>query len=228
MRLLLIRHGQASFGAADYDRLSPLGERQSRLLGQHFARTGYAPAAWCSGTLTRQRDTLSGISAGLSSVLDGEALPAFDEYDHVALLRAYLPRAQAELGQPDTAALYADPTRFQQAFARVMQHWAAGSASDHSLESWGQFRTRIAQGLAELAARHEGRRVALVTSGGPIACAIGLALGLDAETTFRLNWTIYNGSLSELRLKHGRWSLHGFNAVPHFELAGDPALLTYR
>ena len=54
MRLLLIRHGQASFGASDYDRLSPLGQRQSRLLGEYFRRIGYTPAAWYCGSLRRQ------------------------------------------------------------------------------------------------------------------------------------------------------------------------------
>ncbi|NDB25614.1 MAG: histidine phosphatase family protein, partial [Gammaproteobacteria bacterium] len=34
----LIRHGQASFGAADYDRLSSLGEQQVEHLRDHYAR----------------------------------------------------------------------------------------------------------------------------------------------------------------------------------------------
>ena len=36
--LYLVRHGQASFGAADYDRLSERGEQQSVWLGEYFAR----------------------------------------------------------------------------------------------------------------------------------------------------------------------------------------------
>ena len=35
--LYLIRHGQASFGAADYYQLSELGARQCHALGQYFA-----------------------------------------------------------------------------------------------------------------------------------------------------------------------------------------------
>jgi broad specificity phosphatase PhoE len=35
--LYLVRHGQASFGAADYDQLSELGQRQSVRLGEYFA-----------------------------------------------------------------------------------------------------------------------------------------------------------------------------------------------
>ena len=38
--LYLVRHGQASFGAADYDQLSELGRRQSVRLGEYFANKG--------------------------------------------------------------------------------------------------------------------------------------------------------------------------------------------
>ena len=38
--LVLIRHGQASYGQADYDRLSPTGEQQARVLGPHLAALG--------------------------------------------------------------------------------------------------------------------------------------------------------------------------------------------
>ena len=34
--IYLIRHGQASFGAESYDKLSPNGELQAKLLGQYF------------------------------------------------------------------------------------------------------------------------------------------------------------------------------------------------
>ena len=34
--LYLVRHGQASFGAADYDQLSELGARQCEALGRWF------------------------------------------------------------------------------------------------------------------------------------------------------------------------------------------------
>ena len=38
--IYLIRHGQASLGAANYDVLSPLGIRQSQLCGEHFGALG--------------------------------------------------------------------------------------------------------------------------------------------------------------------------------------------
>ena len=45
--LLLVRHGQASWGAADYDVLSDLGHEQSRLLAKVFKEAGEpAVQAW--------------------------------------------------------------------------------------------------------------------------------------------------------------------------------------
>ena len=38
--LYLVRHGQASFGADDYDQLSELGHKQSVRLGEYFAHKG--------------------------------------------------------------------------------------------------------------------------------------------------------------------------------------------
>ena len=55
--IYLFRHGQASFGAADYDRLSPLGERQATLLGHYLRDSGIVLDAAFSGDLLRQRQT---------------------------------------------------------------------------------------------------------------------------------------------------------------------------
>ena len=42
-QLLLVRHGQASFGAEDYDVLSETGWEQGRRLGAHLVRAGVRP-----------------------------------------------------------------------------------------------------------------------------------------------------------------------------------------
>ena len=229
-RLYLVRHGQASFGTGNYDRLSSLGERQARLLGQHLQRLGFRADAWHSGTLERQRVTLSRIGQGLEQALPAEALPAFNEYDHEAILEAYLPRALVDMGMDpeNPAALLADARQFQVAFMRVMRHWVEGTTHERNpFETWPAFRTRVQDGLRRL--METGReRVVVVTSGGPIACAMQAALGLTDEQTFTLNWGIYNASVTELRVRKGSLLLSGFNSVAHLELAGEPDLLTYR
>ena len=84
--LYLIRHGQASFGSADYDELSTLGRRQARLLGDHFLKAGIRFDACWSGTLRRQRQTADAI--GTCCRQAGIEMPppaqthALNEYDY--------------------------------------------------------------------------------------------------------------------------------------------------
>jgi broad specificity phosphatase PhoE len=49
--LYLVRHGQASFGADNYDQLSELGGWQSERLGQYFASKGRAFDTVITGSL---------------------------------------------------------------------------------------------------------------------------------------------------------------------------------
>ena len=72
--LFLVRHGQASFGTAHYDRLSDLGRQQSRWLGEYFAERGLRFKRVVAGTLQRQQDTASEILTGMgASVRRGHA-----------------------------------------------------------------------------------------------------------------------------------------------------------
>ena len=79
--LYLVRHGQASFGAADYDQLSPRGHEQCRLLGAYWRERGQRFDAVFTGTLKRHAQSLAGIVEGL-----GEALaPVAVSYTHLTL-----------------------------------------------------------------------------------------------------------------------------------------------
>ena len=60
--LYLVRHGQASFGAADYDQLSELGQRQAERLGAYWAERGQGFDAVLMGSLKRHAQTWAGIA----------------------------------------------------------------------------------------------------------------------------------------------------------------------
>ncbi len=105
--LYLVRHGQASFGADDYDHLSELGHAQARRLGQYW-RESLGPAlrfdAVLTGTLRRQVQTWQGIAEG--AALAGTPhtrLPGLDEYDSHAVIAAIHPEP---LPKPDTPERY--------------------------------------------------------------------------------------------------------------------------
>ena len=77
--MLLVRHGQASFGAADYDVLSELGRRQAEIVAASLAERGYRPARLLSGTLRRQQETAAAFPRLGAPELEVE--PRWDEFD---------------------------------------------------------------------------------------------------------------------------------------------------
>jgi broad specificity phosphatase PhoE len=97
--ILLLRHGQASFGSADYDKLSEKGEAQVRMLGEHLSELGLEFEAVFSGSMRRQRDSarLMLEAMGHTDPQGFSLLQQFDEFDHLPVLRDYL-QGRAELG----------------------------------------------------------------------------------------------------------------------------------
>lgn len=234
--LYLIRHGQASFGAEDYDRLSALGARQAALLGAHLRRTQPAMDAFFSGHLRRHRDT-AGHSALLPDGGEPQALDAFDEYDYMNVIRAYLPAFMAEAGERlelTRADILARPQVFELAFRFMVRAWMNNDPHEHGeFETWRAFCRRVEDGLRHLVDNHGPKaRIAVFTSGGVIAAALRQVLGLSNKRTLAMNWTIYNASVTQLY--YGRSGRHedalvlGFNNIAHLEMTGQKNLLTFR
>jgi broad specificity phosphatase PhoE len=82
--IYLIRHGQASFGADDYDVLSPIGIRQAEVVGAHLAQLGTRLDRSLSGDLRRQQHTantaLEQLRAAAIEVPALEIDAAFNEF----------------------------------------------------------------------------------------------------------------------------------------------------
>jgi broad specificity phosphatase PhoE len=226
----LVRHGQASFGGANYDKLSPLGHRQGVLLGEHLKRLGQSFDAFCCGEMERQRDTALRVIEALGATQPLDTHAGFNEYDFISVVRAYLPAVAQQHPQIslDARRLFADPQAFQEAFEKCIALWVRAHAHDVAkLETWADFCARAVDGIRAVAT--PGRRQVLIaTSGGVIAAALREALGVSDDMAFALNWRIHNASVHRFRLGRRGLSLLGFNDVSHLELAGDPALLTFR
>ena len=86
-QLYLVRHGQASLGADDYDQLSALGAQQSQRLGEHWRAQGLQFDAVITGTLKRHAQTLHGIQQGLGTKHEPLLWPGLNEYDSEAVIR---------------------------------------------------------------------------------------------------------------------------------------------
>lgn len=225
--LTLVRHGQASFGAERYDRLSPLGERQAEHLRQHFEAIGHLPHRLIAGRLDRQQSTariLAG-SRNVELVIDD----AFDEYDAGTLLRLHAERHGTSIADLMGDEGRIDARRFQRRLETVGLAWVAGELAAPTLERWPEFRSRVGRGLATVMDQAgRGTRVIVCTSAGVIGAAVGELLGLDDRETLKLSWSVHNSSMTQILFDGERRSLRCFNTVPHLEHPERRNLLTYR
>lgn len=237
-RLLLVRHGQASFLERNYDKLSELGEMQARLLGEYWLRHKVCFDRVASGPRVRQRRTAEIVAESYSKAnLDFPALnvlPEFDEYSGDAVLQHALPSLLER--DPNIRELHGafensrdsrDRFRtFQKLFEAVIGQWAEGKIVVPGGESWIEFCERVNRCLAAfLSAGNPGERLAIFTSGGPISLAVQKALDLSSRKTLEVSWMARNCSFSEFLFSDGRFTMSTFNSYPHLD---DPSLLTYR
>ncbi|ARU06013.1 hypothetical protein CCO03_16260 [Comamonas serinivorans] len=220
--IYLIRHGQASFGSANYDELSPRGWQQSRVLGQHLQALGVQFDAVMTGTLQRQIHTWDGICEG-AGWGHHEPLrhPGLNEYDSGAVLRAHLPEP---LGKPDTPELRR--LHFQK-LREGLKAWIAGTLKPDGMPSYADWVAAQQDALQKAHALAPNGRVAIVSSGGPITTLIGGLTGMPPESSIELNLRIKNTAIAELVTTSRRMSLLSFNETPHLQTPATQDLLTY-
>ena len=212
--LYLVRHGQASFGADDYDQLSDLGHRQSRRLGEYLRwRHGDALHldAVLTGTLRRQRQTWDGIAAGAGLDTPRTEWPGLNEYDSHAVIHAIHPDP---LPKPDTPELYRHHFRL---LCDALAQWMGGTISPESMPDWNGFSDGVHQVLEEIRHEHSGQNVLLVSSGGPISTAVGQVLGTSPEVTIALNMRLRNIAVTEFTISPKRLMLQTFNTLNHLD-----------
>ena len=215
--LYLVRHGQASFGADQYDQLSELGQRQSERLGHYWAERGLRFDAVLRGTLQRHAQTWDGIArgAGLGGALEPLTWPGLNEYDSHALIRAVLPcRRDASLGDPKTPEGYRAHFRL---LRDGLAQWMAGTVSPEGMPEYTEFVRGITSALDHVRREHAGQKVLMVTSGGPISTAVGHVLGLSPDATIDLNMRIRNSAVTEFVFSPRRHNLLSYNTLPHLD-----------
>ena len=223
--LYLVRHGQASFGSDNYDKLSPLGVRQCHRLGEYFASKGRRFDAVITGTLVRQTQSLDAIAAGLGADLSAKLpaalrLPGLNEYDSHAVIAAVHPEP---LARPDTPELYKHHFGL---LRKGLACWMAGSTQPVGMPSYADFVAGIRGALDRV--RCSGHaEVLMVSSGGPISTAVGQVLGTAPEVTIELNMRIRNSAVTEFVFNPKRHMLLSYNVLPHLDAEGYADWVTY-
>ncbi len=218
--LYLVRHGQASFGAADYDQLSALGQQQSLRLGDYFRQKGLKFDAVLTGTLRRHLQTYAAIREGGAFDLEALQWPGLNEFDSQAVIATVHPY---ELEKPDTPELYRHHFRL---LRDGLTQWMNGVVSPKGMPSYLEFQLGVTSALDHIRKNCEGN-VLVVSSGGPIATAIGHVLGTTPETTIELNMRIRNSAITEFAFSPKRHTLVTFNTLPHLEHADHASWITH-
>ncbi len=223
--LVLVRHGQASFGADDYDVLSELGRRQARAAGAALRGRFEGVGRVFTGTMRRQRDTAAACIAAMDLDVPTTEDAAWNEFDHEEVLRVYEPRwaDAAELRRDLEAA--ARPDAFERAFRAAVARWTGGAHDAEYRETWPGFLARVDGALARLSDARGGA-VLVFTSGGPIAAACRALLGAtQAPDVLAHAFRLANASVTTLDASSGVLALGTFN--DHSHLAGED-LVTFR
>jgi broad specificity phosphatase PhoE len=219
-RMLVVRHGQASFGTRNYDTLSQLGIRQSQRLGAWLAqRSVQLDAIWC-GPMRRQIDTATAMVAAAAEA--GRTLPApvvIDEFREVSLsmlAKRVLPQLQLQTRVADEGMPAAAHWQVE-AVEAALQAWALRRVTVTDFESFDDFEARIRRALATVTKQaRTGHQVAVVTSAGPLAMLVREALGLDGGVAMKLGSAAVNTGLSCFGIDaQRRLSLESFNTSDH-------------
>jgi len=218
--LYLVRHGQASFGAVDYDNLSSLGVQQSVRLGEYFAQKGIRFDAVLTGSLRRHAQTWAGIASGAALEHDPLVWPGLNEYDSEAVIQAIHPQP---LQKPDTPEVYRHHFRL---LRDGLRQWMNGVVSPKGMPTYTEFVHGVSSALDHVRQNCSGN-VLMVSSGGPISTAVGHLLGTTPETTIELNLRIRNSSVTEFDFNPKRHALVTYNTLPHLDDPLYASWITY-
>ena len=203
--IILVRHGQASYGAPDYDALSPLGHEQAGWLGEYFLRHDMRFTRVLRGNLRRHRETLEGMFNHIDAP-EPEVDERFDELRYAELEREYLRETGAD-SPPDGRA------EWLVHLPRVFTAWVEGRIN--AGETFAHFAARTWAAVSD--AVDPGGRALVVTSGGVIGVTLARVLQLEPEPMADLMLDIHNASVHRFSHEDGRLRLTLFNASPHLD-----------
>jgi broad specificity phosphatase PhoE len=232
--LVVIRHGQASFGSANYDQLSPLGQLQADTTGAYFAALGQQFDYAVSGSLSRQQETGERVLSALAAPPTLRIDPRFNEINNDEQIEHLLPRlvAQDEALAQVVAKGLKDSKNYQKVIDAVFNLWVSEQYADAPIQSWSHYRNAVHAALQEVMERAaSGSSSVIFTSGGTIATIMGLVLQVSASGFYAFYEPVFNCSITRFIFSGPRISLSAFNERSHLDLLGtqsDQRLVTYR
>jgi broad specificity phosphatase PhoE len=229
--LFLVRHAQAAFGTDDYDRLTDLGHRQARWLGEYFSDRDMHFDRVLTGSLRRHRETVDGIAEGGARIAVVQVDERLDEYDPERLVMAHLAAIHGE--RAELPALGADPQAARREHFRLLRDaltaWTLGQVDASVHRTFQQFQEDAYQAFerARMPEPSEALRVLVVSSGGPISSILAHHLQMPAASFVALNLQVRNSGFCELRFNAAGAQLVSFNNVPHLDTLDRRGFITF-
>ena len=232
--IYLIRHGQASFGSANYDQLSELGGRQADATGEYLARIGITLDAAYSGDLSRQVETCERVVASQPGAVPHQIDAAFNELNNDEQVRHLAPVLAAEnagLAELMERGLSSSKD-YQKVIRAVFTHWVTRDCSGYPIQSWEAYQGLAVSSLRKVMQEQgAGKTVGIFTSGGTIATLVAHVLGLPSEKVYSFYEPIFNCSVTQLFYSGDNISLSYFNDRSFLQLLSlerGENLVTYR
>ena len=233
--LFFIRHGQASFGASDYDKLSDMGKHQAIKLAEYLHNAKISFKEIYAGTLLRHKETINEyisvsklLNIPISEIQFDERL---NEHDSAGILRVLIPVLLSEKPhfKEYTDRLLSDRKSFQIIFTEVMRMWCSDKYDMKDVMTWKKFTSDIYGFIDErIDSYNSGENIAIFTSGGPIYVMIMKILSLNLNTAMLMRDQIVNTSITKFNYSKDGIMLASFNEHPHLELACEENIITHR
>lgn len=227
--IYLVRHGQASFGKADYDKLSAKGCKQSEILGKALSKT-VTPDQFYSGNLLRHEQTANYFMSGYGGTRHSTVTHSgFNEFNHVDVLIQFRPEwKDYSVMAADIAKAPVPKKAFQSAFTDAVIRWVSGHHDSDYQETWTQFQARCNQALNSVISQSsDAKNIVIFTSGGPISVILQKILKLGDRETLSVNEVLVNTGVTKLLFSGDRLSMSYVNNYSHLEIEGSD-WVTYR
>lgn len=228
----LIRHGQASFGKANYDQLSDLGQLQSARLGQIMSQRMPIFDSVCLGSMQRHKQTANNCLSAFGSSIEGvDAIvdEGWNEYDHQDILAKYRPEFATHASMKAYLREQKNPKKaFEIEFNKAIDRWINSEDTSEYKESWVSFTARVHGALEQvLAATAHSKNVAVFTSGGPISLIAQSLIGVEQDKIMKMNWTLLNCGITKIVSTGSRVFVGSLNDHSHFEGEDFKHFFTY-
>lgn len=226
-QILLIRHGQASWGKRDYDALSEKGFEQGKILGESLKQRGIRPDRIITGGMVRHKQTATACLEAMGLPRNWDEDVRWNEYDHQELIVRHKPFYRSRMIMLADLARTRQPKKaFQEMFEQALERWTGGEHHGEYHESWPQFQYRTGEALDALAAER-AQTTLVFTSGGAISATVARLWNMPTSEWSRLNRVIANATITKVVVGRQGAHLSTFNDHSHFE-GEHRQLLTYR